>query len=109
MITEKGKNMSSAKETYTIKWLGYNSAPNYNQVWGHVVMADKRAFGFWGKKGGRILFKKHDHSNQLSWLVSQKEAKGFKQIDPEHYEMICPRFQEEFEIWLTSAILADDF
>jgi len=113
MNTEKGKNMSSekssARETHSIKWLGFNSASNYNQIWGHVLMADARVFSFWGKKGGRILFKKHNHVHQLNWLAAQKESKGFKKIDPDHYELICPGFREEFEIWLTSAILADDF
>lgn len=109
--------MSSTKETHVIQWLGFNAAPNYNQIWGHVRMTDGRMFSFWGKKGGRILFKLHsvtgNHDNynnfQLTWLTTQKEKKGFKQIDPAHYELICPDFHEDFEIWLTSAILASDF
>ncbi len=97
----------SSRRDYSIKWLGFNKAPNYNQIWGYVVMADKRLFSFWGTRAGRILFKQHDNSHQLSWLTNQKEEKGFKKIDPDHYEMICTGFREDFEIWLTAAFLED--
>lgn len=101
--------MSSSENVYTIEWLGFNAAPNYNQIWGHVKMFDERVFTFWGKKGGRILFKQHSYVHLVSHVTTQKERKGFKKIDLDHYELICPGFKEDFEIWLTAAILADNF
>lgn len=99
----------TTKDTYEITWLGYNEAPNYNSIWGIVVMADKRMFAFWGVRNGKIMFKRHMNEWDLRFQTQQKEAKGFKKIDPLHYEMICPKFHEDFEIWLTTAILSDDF
>ncbi len=101
--------MSSTRQDYQIKWLGYNRAPNYNQIWGYVVMSDQRVFSFWGTRGGRMLFKLHEAVHQLNWLTTQKEQKGFKKIDPDHYEMICEGFRDDFEIWLTAAFLADAY
>lgn len=101
--------MTSARSTYTIEWLGYNEAPNFNSIWGMVKMTDGRTFAFWGVKNGRIMFKHHAHEWNLRYQISHRETKGFKKIDPVHYEMLCPNFHEEFEIWLTTAILSDAY
>ena len=96
-----------ANENYEITWLGYNEAPNYNQVWGYITMSDKRIFTFWGVKNGRMCFKRHHHKIRASAMSRQKEDKGFKKIYPVHYEQIAPGFLENLEIDLMVAILSD--
>lgn len=107
-------------ENYKIVWLGFNEAPNHNGVWGHIHMHDNRDYVFWGLVGDdddkaalryskTLLFKRHgDHSYKIPFLVSQKEKKGFKKIHPDHFEMICPKFKEDLEIWLMAHILREE-
>ncbi len=95
------------KKSYVIDWLGYNEKVTHGQIWGYLTMTDGRVFAFWGTSKGKILFKRHHY--QVSFLAEQKIRKGFRKIDPDHYEIIRPNFREDLEIWLTSAILSDDF
>lgn len=112
-------------ENYKIMWLGFNEAPNHNGVWGHIHMHDNRDYVFWGFVGQEenandqtaiilrftktLLFKKHsDHSYKIPFIISQKEKKGFKKIHPDHFEMICPKFKEDLEIWLMAHILQEE-
>ena len=93
---------------YAIKWLGFNEAPNYDRIFGHLQMSDGRNYAFWGIKGKPIEFKKHDFVGKIAFLINQYERKGFKQIHPTHYEMICKNFQEDFEIWFTAYVLKEE-
>ena len=100
--------MSTGSE-YTISWLGYNEKPNYNRIWGWLEMRDGRKFVFFGVKGKKIEFKPQPDIYMINYLINRMEFKGYEKIKVEHYKMIHPNFIEEFETWLTSAILADDF
>ena len=93
---------------YEIVWLGFNDKPNYNRIWGYLKMSDDRYYAFWGVKGKRQQFKLQQEWT-LSMLVNQQTHKGYKQIDPSHYEQIAPGFHEDLELWLTTNILADSF
>lgn len=98
---------------YKIEWLGYNEQEQYNCIWGHLVTDTMRDFAFWGVKGKTILFKEHKkdyhafHTTYIPMLIYKHEAKGFKKIDSNHYEMICPGFLNQLEIHFMTAILAD--
>ena len=95
-------------ENYKIAWLGFNEAPNYNSIWGHVHMHDNRDYVFWGIREKTLLFKRHgDHSYKIPFIISQKERKGYKKIHPNHFEMLCPNFKEDLEIWLVAHILGE--
>jgi len=94
-------------DPYTINWLGYNEKGQYGRIWGYLTMEDKRVFAFWGTKGGKMLFKRHTYT--MEWMINQSSSKGYKQINPNHYELICPGFKADLEIWLTTAILSDQF
>jgi hypothetical protein len=97
-------------ESYEIAWLGYNSKSNYNRVWGLVKkVSNGDHFAFWGTKNGKLDFKQQPHIHRLTSLIRQQEQKGFKKIDPEHFEMIRPNFQTDFEIWFTTALLSDSY
>lgn len=98
---------SKRQKSYEINWLGYNEKVTHGQIWGYLTMSDQRVFAFWGTSVGKILFKRHRFA--VNYLAEAKARKGFKKIDPSHYEIIRPNFQEDLEIWLTSAILSDDF
>jgi len=93
---------------YTIQWMGFNEQPNYNRVWGHIKMKDGRDYVFWGVKDKKIEFKLHDHDNKISYIINQNEKKGYKKIHPAHYEIICPDFIENMEIWFTTHVLMGD-
>ena len=96
-------------ENYKIAWLGFNEKPNYNSVWGHIQMHDSRDYVFWGIKDKQLMFKQHgSYSYKIPFLIAQKEKKGFKKIDPDHFEMISPNFKEELEIWLMAHILQEE-
>ncbi len=93
---------------YKIVWLGWNEKENYDRIWGYLKMDDDRHYAFWGKRNGRQQFKPQQEW-RIGMLVSQQENKGYKKIDPSHYEEIAPGFQESVEIWLMTNILADTF
>lgn len=96
-------------ESYKIVWLGFNESPNYNSVWGHIHMADNRDYVFWGIKEKTLLFKQHTgSSHRIPYIILQKERDGYKQIHPNHYEMICPAFKEDLEIWFMAHILREE-
>lgn len=109
--------MSEPTENYYIlEWLGFNEEPNYDRIWGFLRMKDGRIFTFWGVRGKRLDFKAHrtfsynstittSHIEHLKW---QKEQKGYKQIHPNHYELIAPGFKSDLEIWCTTAIISDN-
>ena len=99
----------STNSEYRIAWLGYNEKPNYNRIWGWLEMKDDRKFVFFGVKGKKIEFKPHEDHYTINYLVSQMEFKGYEKIKVEHYEEIHPNFIQEFETWLTCAILGDIF
>ena len=97
----------NTEDLYEICWLGYNEKPNYNRIWGYLRMRDGRLFTFWGVRGMKIQFKNHRWGGRVEYLRDMQEAKGFKRIDPDHYEMICPGFKQDLEVWCATAILAD--
>ena len=99
----------SENSQYEINWLGYNEKPNYDRIWGWLRMSDDREFTFWGVKGKKISFKLQGEWWSASRLVHENISRGYRQIALAHYEMICPGFTEELEIWLTGAILSDGF
>ena len=99
----------STNVAYKIKWLGFNEKPNFNRIWGHIVMADGRNFVFWGVRGKKIDFKPHHTKWRIDALINMNIRKGFKKIETDHYELIQPGFREDLEIWLTASILSDDF
>lgn len=97
-----------SNDAYTVEWLGYNEKPNYNRVWGHIKMKDGRDYVFWGVKDKKMQFKRHNHNYRISFLINQNEKKGYKKIHPEHYELICPDFTENMEIWFMAYVLAEE-
>lgn len=99
-----------SEKSYEIYWLGFNSKPNYNRVWGVVrKTSNGDLFAFWGTKNGKLDFKKQVGQHRLPSLIKQQEAKGFKSIAPEHFEMLRPNFQQDFEIWFTTSLLSDSY
>lgn len=104
-------------ENFEIKWLGYNEAPNHNRIWGWLVVTqNQNVFAFWGVKGKEVDFKAHesligpkhirrDIENRMNYQTSQKQKKGFKEIDPSHYVMLVPSFMEDIEADLMAHIL----
>lgn len=95
-------------ELYTIKWLGYNEKRNYDRIFGHVEMSDGRHYAFWGQRGKKIDVKRHLNHHRIASLIQENTSKGYKQIDPSHYEFICPGFKESLDVWLTTHILQED-
>ena len=72
-------------------------------------MKDGRNYVFWGVRDKKIEFKLHTALWRIQSLINANEGKGFRMISPEHYELICPNFKEDLEIWFTASILADSF
>lgn len=101
--------VTTNRGTYDLVWMGYNPKPNYNRVWGYLIMKDKRCFVFWGVRGKKLDFKYHRWDFQIASIREKMIRKGFKETTPEEYEKICPNFLEDLEIWCTTAILADSF
>ncbi len=99
-----------SKNAYTIKWLGFNEKKNFNRVWGHILMKDGRHYVFWGVRGHKIDFKKHSFNtkSKIPFIISQHEERGYTQIKPAHYEMICPKFIEDMEIWFMAHVLKEE-
>jgi hypothetical protein len=99
------------EKLYKIEWLGLNHVKNVNGIFGHLIMSDTRQYAFWGHVGGTIGIKRHSDwqtAFYLTNLVSIKQRKGFKKIEPEHYELLCSTFFDDLERSLTGYILSED-
>ena len=105
--------MTDSKEhserSYEIVWLGFNEHPNHNRIWGYLKTKDGRFFTFWGVRGKAIDFKLHPRHNEyyVKNLKQMRIHKGYKEIDPNHYELIAPGFKNDLEIWCATAILSE--
>lgn len=99
----------STNDVYKIKWLGFNEKSSFNRIWGHIEMKDGRNFVFWGVRGKKMDFKLHTIPWRIEALINLNIRKGYKKIEPEHYDIIHPGFIEDLEIWFTASVLSDNF
>lgn len=89
------------------EWIGWMKDGTHDKVWGYFEVNDK-FYCFWGRRGKALSFKDHGiYEGSLSKLVTQKEKKGYKEVDAFQMFAIFPYFNEEVEKRLSFCILAN--
>ena len=105
---------------YRINFFGHCNEDGHDKVWGYVTVGDVGAselYNFWGKRGKRLAFQKHEGfwgSDELRRRSENKVRSGRKsgtyhRVDPSNIEAVVPGFFEDFEKQLTLAKLFDNF
>lgn len=96
-------------DTYEIKWVGHNNEDNHDKIWGWLIMKDRRIFCFWGRRGKKIRFKKHNSWYDAEKIQWQKEERnGYQHVPSHRYDELVKDFLDEVEIWCTTAIISDE-
>lgn len=120
---------------YEINFFGWCAQEGHDKVWGYVTVGDDQLYNFWGKRGGRFNFQKHEISKKPDWwpvwrgsrqiwqapefdiLRRKAEEKckpgrkngAYVEISVNEIENVVPGFFNEFEKQLTLAKLFDNF
>jgi hypothetical protein len=103
---------------YDINFFGWCSQEGHDKVWGYVTVGDDQLYNFWGKRGKRFAFQKHDARYSEATALQRKaqekcrpgRASGaYTEVPVSQIEAIVPGFFEEFEKQLTLAKLFDNF
>lgn len=108
---------------YKVNFFGWCGDDGHDKVWGYVTLGSdalnqhSELYNFWGKRGKRLSFQKHEGiwgSDELQKRAEKKTRSGrssgsYQQIDVGNIENFVPGFFEELENQLTLAKLFDNF
>jgi hypothetical protein len=102
---------------YKIEFFGHCSEANHDKVWGYVSMGDNQLYNFWGRRGKKFAFQKHelnystahDLQRKANEKCSPRKNGAYKEIPINNIEQLVPGFYAEFERQLTLAKLFDNF
>lgn len=111
------------KPNYTVNFFGWCSEEGHDKVWGYLTIGSDthnrhtELYNFWGKRGKRLAFQKHEGlwgSDELQKRADQKTRSGrssgsYQRVAPSNIESVVPGFFEELEKQLTLAKLFDNF
>lgn len=108
------------KPNYRINFFGWCSEEGHDKVWGYVTVGDPGSgelYNFWGKRGKRLAFQKHEGvwgSDELQKRADQKTRSGrssgaYRRVPVSDVENVVPGFFNELEKQLTLAKLFDNF
>lgn len=111
------------KANYTLNFFGWCSEDGHDKVWGYVTIGSDplnrhtELYNFWGKRGKRLAFQKHEGvwgSDELQKRADQKTRSGrssgaYRRVPVSDVENVVPGFFNELEKQLTLAKLFDNF
>lgn len=111
------------KANYTVNFFGWCTEGGHDKVWGYVTIGSDplnrhtELYNFWGKRGKRLAFQKHEGvwgSDELQKRADQKTRSGrssgsYQRVAVSNIENVVPGFFEELEKQLTLAKLFDNF
>ncbi len=111
------------KPNYTVNFFGWCSEDGHDKVWGYVTIGSDplnrhtELYNFWGKRGKRLAFQKHEGvwgSDELQKRADQKTRSGrssgaYMRVPVSSIESVVPGFFEELEKQLTLAKLFENF
>ncbi len=111
------------KANYTLNFFGWCSEDGHDKVWGYVTIGSDplnrhtELYNFWGKRGKRLAFQKHEGvwgSDELQKRADQKTRSGrssgaYMRVPVSSIESVVPGFFEELEKQLTLAKLFENF
>lgn len=111
------------KANYTLNFFGWCSEDGHDKVWGYVTIGSDplnrhtELYNFWGKRGKRLAFQKHEGvwgSDELQKRADQKTRSGrssgaYRRVPVADVENVVPGFFNELEKQLTLAKLFDNF
>ena len=124
--------------SYDIKFFGHCNEEGHDKVWGYVLVGDDQLYNFWGKRGKRFAFQKHEVAERpdtslmpsyrrdyyRNWEAPQfallrakaaekcrpgRKSGQYDEVPVSTIETLVPGFFEEFEKQLTLAKLFDNF
>lgn len=94
------------KPNYRINFFGWCSEEGHDKVWGYVTVGDPGSgelYNFWGKRGKRLAFQKHEGrwgSDELQKRADQKVRHGrssgqYRQVAVVNIENVVPGFFDD--------------
>lgn len=83
---------------YRIEFFGWCSDEGHDKVWGWISLAHEAdLFSFWGRRGGKLTWKRWTSESSLEALRDSKIRKGYRSVPIADIEAETPGFTHEFE------------
>ncbi len=87
------------------KFIGWMKEGAHDKVWVSFAVG-RQYYCAWGRRGAKLQFKKHEWRSDLYKVESQKEKKGYKEVDQFLLFTLFPDFHEKVEKELMMKILS---
>lgn len=97
-----------------IHWFGWckDESKNADKVWGWMDI-DGNLYNFWGRRGGKLSFKRHPQGTVFDYICQTKTSKGYVSIPEIEIEKVYPNFYKKvladlFTAKISNKVRTDD-